>query len=147
LSRHGNGGFTHAGGDEKVLTLPANVRLFLAADPADFRKSFDGLSAIVEGEFGMTMSSGHVFVFLNKRATQVKLLFWDRDGLCLVAKRLEAGTFRRIRREGAATPHFEIDAAELVFLLEGIEVQSMRRRKRYVGDWKIVKKEQEALVA
>jgi transposase len=120
-----------------VLTLPSNIRLFLANSPADFRKSFNGLSAIVESEFSMTVRSGHVFVFLNRRATQVKLLFWERDGLCLVIKRLEAGTFRRIRHEGSTTPQIEIDAAELMLLLEGIDVQSMRRRKRYVGDGKM----------
>lgn len=119
-----------------MLMLPANIRLFLADNPVDFRKSFDGLSAIVESEFGMTITSGHVFVFLNKRANQVKLLFWERDGLCLVIKRLEAGTFRRIRREESATPQIEIDAAELMLLLEGIEVGAMRRRKRYVSDEK-----------
>lgn len=119
-----------------MLMLPANIRLFLAASPADFRKSFDGLSAIVESEFRMTVTSGQFFIFLNRRGNQVKLLFWERDGLCLVIKRLEAGTFRRIRREGSITPEIEIDAAELMFLLEGIEVQSMRRSKRYVGDRK-----------
>jgi transposase len=124
-----------------MLTLPANLRLFLADSPVDFRKSFDGLSAIVESEFGMTVSSGDVFVFLNRRSNQVKLLFWERDGLCLVIKRLEAGTFRRIRREGSTTPQIEIDATELVLLLEGIDVQSMRRRKRYVGGTKSAQKQ------
>lgn len=115
-----------------MLTLPSNVKLFLADKPVDFRKSFDGLSAIVESQFGLEPMSGHVFLFLNKRANQVKLLFWERDGFCLVAKRLEAGTFRRIRREGDLHSHVEIDAAELVLLLEGIDVTSMRRRKRFV---------------
>jgi transposase len=117
-----------------MLTLPSNVRLFLADSPADFRKSFDGLSAIVESSFGIEIRSGHVFIFINRRGNQVKLLFWERDGLCLVSKRLEAGTFRRILRPGATSPHIEIEPAELVLLLEGIEVQSWRRRKRYVGD-------------
>lgn len=116
-----------------MLTLPSNVKLFLADGAVDFRKSFDALSAIVEHEFGMTVCDGHVFIFLNRRGNQVKLLFWERDGLCLVAKRLEVGTFRRIRREGSTSAHIEIDAAELVLLLEGIDVESMKRRKRYVG--------------
>ena len=129
-----------------MLTLPSNVRLFLADGPTDFRKGFDGLAAMVENEFGMAMLSGHVFVFLNRRANQVRLLFWERDGLCLVAKRLEAGTFRRIRRDGAATPQAEIGAAELVLLLEGIDVPSMRQRKRYIGDGKSDKSVQERCV-
>lgn len=116
-----------------MLTMPTNVRLFLATSPVDFRKSFDGLTGIVESEFGMTVKNGDVFVFLNKRGNQVKLLFWERDGLCLVHKRLEVGTFRRIQREGTVTPQIEIDGAELVLLLEGIEMQTIRRRKRYVS--------------
>ena len=76
--------------------------------------------------------SGDVFIFLNRRANQVRLLFWERDGFCLVAKRLERGTFRRAKRAGDGQAHVEVDVAELVLLLEGIDVPSMRRRKRYV---------------
>jgi transposase len=115
-----------------MLTLPANVRMFLADRPVDFRKGFDGLAAIVEHQFGLEPISGQVFVFLNKRANQVRLLFWDRDGFCLVAKRLEGGTFRRIVRSGNAAPYVEIDAAELLLVLEGIDITSTRRRKRYI---------------
>ncbi len=117
-----------------MLALPSNVRLFMATEPADFRKGFDGLAALVESNFGMESISGHVFVFLNKRANQVRMLFWERDGFWLLTKRLEAGTFRRIRREGPAATQIEIDTTELVLLLEGIDVSSMRRRKRYVRD-------------
>ena len=115
-----------------MLTLPANVRMLLADHPVDFRKGFDGLAGIVEHQFGIEPISGHVFVFLNKRADQVRLLFWDRDGFCLLAKRLEVGTFRRAVRADHEAPYVEIDAAELLLVLEGIEVTSMRRRKRYV---------------
>lgn len=114
-----------------MLTLPTNVKLFLADHAVDFRKGFDGLAAIVEHLFGLEPISGHVFVFLNKRANQVRLLFWERDGFCLVAKRLEAGTFRRVKRADNGSPYIEIDAAELMFVLEGIEVTVIRRRRRY----------------
>ena len=116
-----------------MLTLPSNVKIYAATEPADFRKSFDGLAAIVESKFGMSAHSGHVFVLLNRRANQIRLLFWERDGLCLVAKRLEAGTFRRVINIEGAITHMQIDGAELLLLLEGIDVSSMRRRKRYVG--------------
>lgn len=113
-----------------MLSLPSNVRLFLATEPTDLRKSYDGLSALVEGSFGMAATSGDLFIFLNRRATQVRILFWDRDGLCVLMKRLEAGTFRRVKSaEGVA--HVEIDAGELAMLLEGIDAPSVRRRKRY----------------
>jgi len=97
----------------------------------DFRKSFDGLAAIVE-QLNMEITEGDVFIFLNKRANQIRLLFWERDGLCLVCKRLEMGTFRRVNGKQTENSHIEIDAAQLVLLLEGIDVGSMSKRKRYI---------------
>ncbi len=115
-----------------MLSVPSNVKLYLANRSVDFRKGFDGLAAVVEHQFGMTPLSGDVFVFLNKRANQIRLLFWERDGFCLVAKRLEAGTFRRIARPSPTAGSIQIDTAELVLLIEGVDVSSMRRRKRYI---------------
>jgi transposase len=114
-----------------MLTFPGNVRLFLASEPVDCRKSFNGLAAIVEGTFNLPSMSGDLFVFLNRRANQVRLLFWDRDGFCLVAKRLEAGTFRRVRDAAQGQAHLEIDAADLSMLLEGVDAKSVRRHKRF----------------
>jgi transposase len=112
-----------------MLTFPAGVRLYLASAPADMRKSFDGLSTLVQGELGMDAMRGGLYIFLNRRMTQVRILFWDRDGYCVLAKRLEQGTFRRVRTgQGAGV---EIDAAELSMLLEGIDAKQVRRRKRY----------------
>jgi transposase len=114
-----------------MLTFPANVRLFLANRPVDGRKSFNGLAAIVDGEFGHPPTSGDLFIFLNRRGTQVRLLFWDRDGFWLMAKRLEMGTFRRVRQASEDIAHVEIDAADLSMLLEGVNAQNIRRSKRY----------------
>ena len=91
-----------------MLTFPAGVRLFFATGPTDLRKSFDGLSAIVEHEFGLQPRSGDLFIFLNRRTTQVRMLLSDRDGYCVIAKRLEAGTFRRVRQADGETTHVEI---------------------------------------
>lgn len=115
-----------------MLTIPSTVKLFAAVDPVDFRRGIDGLVAIVESEFAIEAMSGHIFIFLNKRANQVRLLFWERDGFCLLTKRLEVGTFRRLKKPVDALSHVELEPAELVLLLEGIDVASMRRRKRYV---------------
>lgn len=112
-----------------MLTLPSRSRLFLATQPTDLRKGFNGLSALVDGTFGMESMSGDLFIFLNRRATQVRILYWDRDGYCVLMKRLEAGTFKRVRT--ADGPQVEIDAWELSMLLEGIEAEKLRRRKRY----------------
>ena len=113
-----------------MLNFPSGVRLFLATGSTDLRKSYDGLSALVHGEFGMSATSGDLFVFLNRRGTQVRILFWDRDGYCVVMKRLERGTFRRVKSQSGES-HVEIDGGELSMLLEGIDAKSIRRRKRY----------------
>jgi len=116
-----------------MLSFPSNVRLYLATAPTDLRKSYTGLSALVEGTFGMDAMSGDLFIFLNRRATQVRILFWDRDGYCVLMKRLEEGTFRRVKTaEGHDT--VEVDAGELAMLLEGIDAPTVRRRKRYKRD-------------
>lgn len=114
-----------------MLTFPANVRLYLATAPTDMRKGFNGLSTLVESELGMSPLRGDLFIFLNRRATQVRILFWDRDGYCVLAKRLEQGTFRRIRAADGGVPGIEIDAGEFAMLLEGIDARHVRRRKRY----------------
>ena len=113
-----------------MLTFPSSVRLYLATAPTDLRKGFDGLSTLVESELGLSPLRGDLFIFLNRRATQVRILFWDRDGYCVLGKRLEQGTFRRVRAaDGGAG--VEIDAGEFAMLLEGIDAQRVRRRKRY----------------
>ena len=101
--------------------------------PADMRKSFDGLHALVQSEFRCDIRAGAVFLFLNRRRDRIKLLHGDRDGLVIWMKRLERGTFRRPRR----APHgaqVEMDATDLALLLSGIELTSVRRRRRYTCD-------------
>jgi transposase len=113
-----------------MLSFGASVRLFVATSPTDLRKSFDGLSALVQSELGMSPLRGDMFIFLNQRATQVRILFWDRDGYCVLCKRLEQGTFRRVQgADGEAS--VEIEAAELAMLLQGIDAQGVRKRRRY----------------
>jgi len=113
-----------------MLTLPSSVRVYMAADPTDMRRSFDRLASTVEGEFGFDITEGHLFVFINRRGDQAKCLFWDRTGLCILHKRLEAGTFRRVRDAESEVPHVEIDAAELSLMLEGIDLKNAKRSKR-----------------
>jgi hypothetical protein len=76
-----------------MLSFPSNVRLYLATEPVDLRRSFDGLSALVDGTFGKQAMSGDLFVFMNRRGNQIRILFWDRDGYVIMMKRLEEGTF------------------------------------------------------
>jgi transposase len=114
-----------------MLTLPSSVRVYMAAEPTDMRRSFDRLASTVEGEFGFDITEGHLFVFINRRGDQAKCLFWDRTGLCILHKRLEAGTFRRVRDAEDEVPHVEIDAAELSLMLEGIDLKNAKRSKRW----------------
>lgn len=110
-----------------MFGLSAAVRVYLATEPADMRKSFDGLFALVSG-LALDPLSGHLFVFVNKRRDRVKILYWDRDGLAVWAKRLERGTFRI---PVAAADRVEMTTADLAALLAGIDLNTARRRVRY----------------
>jgi transposase len=92
------------------------------------RKSFDGLSSLASGSLALDPLSGHLFVFVNKRRDRIKILYWDRDGLAVWAKRLERGTFRI---PAAAADRVEMTTAELAALLAGIDLNTARRRIRY----------------
>ena len=109
------------------------TKIYLYAKPADMRKSFNGLHALVESEFGRDIRSGDVFLFLNRRLDRIKLIHWDRDGLAIWMKRLERGTFQRPRRLPSGA-QVEMDATDLALLLEGIELSSVKRRRRYSPD-------------
>jgi transposase len=94
------------------------------------RKSFDGLHTLVRQVFQLDPLDGHLFLFVNRRGDRVKILWWDRDGLALYYKRLEAGTYQLpIVPEDAQG--IEIDATQLAMLLGGVDLQSAKRRKRY----------------
>jgi transposase len=114
-----------------MITLPPSVKIYVAAQPVDARKSFDGLSGLVEAEFGKDPLSGHMFVFINRRGHQLQILFWDRNGFTILKKRLEAGTFRLARKPDGDVSHVEISAGDLALILEGIELQGATQRKRY----------------
>jgi transposase len=111
-----------------MFGLSAAVRVYLATRPADMRKSFDGLAALASGTLALDPLSGHLFVFINKRRDRIKILYWDRDGLAVWAKRLERGTFRL---PAAGADRVEMTTAELAALLAGIDLNTARRRPRY----------------
>lgn len=113
-----------------MLSLPPTVRIYLAAQPADLRKSFDSLAALVRDGLRGDPLSGDLFVFRNKSADRIKLLIWEEDGYAIWYKRLERGSFRfPVAAEGCA--HVEIRAADLVMLLAGVDLASVKRTKRY----------------
>jgi transposase len=114
-----------------MFTLPPALRIYLATTPTDLRKGFDGLSAAVMQIIGEDPTSGHLFVFRNRRSDQIRILFWDRTGYCSYAKRLAQGRFYLPITASPNARHAEVDAAELGLLLEGIDLSDAQRRKRF----------------
>lgn len=106
------------------------ARIYLYNLPVDMRRSFDGLMSIVQSEFEQDVRQGDLFLFINRRRDRIKMLWWDDDGLAIFMKRLEQGTFER-PRQVADDKHLQMDRTELGLLLSGIELKSVRRRKRY----------------
>jgi transposase len=102
-----------------------HIRVHLYGQPVDMRKSFDGLYALTCQGLGQDPLSGQLFVFINRRATQMKVLYWDRTGFCVWAKRLEQGRFVSDWRKVATR---EMDWTALKLLLEGIEARVVRKR-------------------
>lgn len=102
------------------------VRVHVYGRPVDMRKSYDGLYALTRQELGQDPLSGQLFVFINRRATQMKVLYWDRTGFCRWGKRLEQGRFLSDWRQVATQ---EMDWTGLKLLLEGLAV--VRRKKRF----------------
>ena len=109
-----------------MLTLPPAVRVYLATKPVDMRKGFDGLAAIVAAEIGEDVYSGHLFVFVSRRADRVKILTWDQGGFVLYYKRLEAGRFRVPTLKSQQTS-VRIDGSQLAMLVDGIDFSRVRR--------------------
>lgn len=101
-----------------MIGLPAGTRVWLAAGMTDMRKGFDGLAGLAQTVLTQDLFSGHVFVFRGRRGDIVKLLWWDGQGLCLFAKRLEKGRFVCPNADSGAV---SLTPAQLSMLLEGID--------------------------
>ena len=113
-----------------MLALSPFCRYYLYRGATDFRKGFDGLSGLVRSELGKDPVQGEVFIFLNGKRTQVKLLHFEGDGFSLYHKRLEQGTYE-LPRSAASQPSVPMSSQELMLLLQGIKLESVQRRKRY----------------
>lgn len=114
-----------------MLSLPPMVRIYLCRKPADMRKSFDGLAAMTAEVIEQDPLSGHLFVFRNRRSDRVKILYWDRDGYSVWAKRLEVGSFSfPDDGDGGAV----ITPTELAMMLGGVKIDQTRRTKRYIHE-------------
>ena len=110
-----------------MLSPEPGVRLWLYVPPADMRKSFDGLSALVRRKLAEAPTGGQLFVFINRKRTQMKVLYFESGGYCLWSKRLEAGRFHFDAQSGDKVA---LSWTELKLILEGIDLGSVRRYKR-----------------
>ncbi len=113
-----------------MLSLSPAIQVFMAIEPVDLRKGFDGLSAAVQTVFDRNVLDGHLFLFLNRRRDRIKLLWWDRDGLALFYKRLERGTYE-VPRHAPGDKQLRLDATQLSLLLSGVQLNSVKHRRRY----------------
>ncbi len=106
------------------------VRIYPCTGPTDMRKGFDTLAALVRDHLGHDPLSGHLFLFVGRDRDRIKLLYWDADGFALWYKRLEEGTFR-LPTPAKVGVSVELKPSELAMLLAGIDLTSIKRRKRF----------------
>ena len=117
-----------------MIHFAHGLKVFICTEPTDMRRSFDGLSGMVQSVLKADPLSGHLFLFRNRARDSIKILYWDRDGLALWYKRLEQGTFQfptDIVSGDKQAAGVEITESELALLLSGIDLSSVKRRKRY----------------
>jgi len=112
------------------LDQASGVHIFLCTQITDMRRGFDRLAEMVRQSLKQDPLSGNLFVFRNRSSDKLKILYWDKDGFCIWYKRLEEGTFRfpRIAEDQSSV---EVKASELAMLLEGIDLRSIKRSKRF----------------
>lgn len=113
-----------------MFSLTSSFLYYLYREPTDMRKSFDGLSGIVQGQLDRSPTSGEVFIFVNRRKNNVKLLRWEQGGFILYYKRLETGTFELPGFIGDAVS-CQMSWPSLMLMIEGISIEKSKQRRRY----------------
>jgi transposase len=110
-----------------MLHLSASVNYYFYNGAVDMRKGFDSLSGLVQQHMQLNVLNGGIFIFINKKRNQVKLLLWEGDGLSLYYKRLERGTYESpLTGEG-----YHMSATQLQLILQGIQLKSVKMKTRY----------------
>lgn len=111
-----------------MLHLSTSVRYYFYNSPADMRKGFDSLSGLVTQHMHLDVLNGSIFIFINKKRNQVKLLLWEGDGFALYYKRLERGTYEQ---PALVNKDHSISSQQLQLILQGIQLKSVKMKKRY----------------
>lgn len=111
-----------------MLFPESNIKIWLCTQPTDMRKSFTGLMGLAKNQLNENPLSGELFVFINRRQTQIKILYFDRSGYCIWMKKLEEGRFQYpINNANKAL----LDRTQLTLILEGIDLNKIHQNKRY----------------
>lgn len=113
-----------------MLHLSSSCNYYLHRRPTDMRKGFDSLCGIVTSQLQMDVLSGSIFIFINKKRNQIKLLLWEGDGFSVYYKRLEKGTFE-IPGTNNELSSTSVTAQQLQFILQGVSLEKIHYRKRY----------------
>ncbi len=114
-----------------MLSFPGSLRVFVAVEPCDMRKGFNGLYAAVSERLGEDPKSGGLFVFCNRRHTRIKILYWDTTGLWVLTKRLEQGTFSWPTDIEPGTTKLSVRPEALAMLTDGVDLRGAKLRPWY----------------
>jgi transposase len=117
-----------------MLSFAGSLKVFVAVDPCDLRKSFDGLHALVTERLKESPQTGALFVFTNRRRTRLKILFWDRTGLWVCTKRLEQGTFSWPAPTAAGNAKLSLTPEALTLLTDGVDLRDAKLRAWYLRE-------------
>ena len=114
-----------------MLSFSGGLKVYVALEPCDMRRGFEGLSALAENKLGGGVQSGALFVFSNRRRTRLKILYWDGTGLWVACKRLEQGTFAWPRANDGEQTRLILRPEALTLLTEGVELRGASLRPWY----------------
>jgi len=116
-----------------MLLQDPNLSVWLYTQPTDMRKQFDGLAALAKNKMSGQVSDGYLFVFINRKRTYMKALYYSKGGLCLWCKRLEQGRFHQVTTRGDNTHKTQLTWAQLQCLIDGINWQKLAKNKRFLA--------------
>ena len=117
-----------------MLSFAGSLKVFVAVEPCDMRKGFNGLHALVSEKLKEDPKAGALFVFTNRRRTRLKILFWDRTGLWVCTKRLEEGTFSWPKPTDSNAAKLKLTPEALALLTDGVDLRGPRLRPWYQRD-------------
>jgi len=114
-----------------VLSFTGSLKVFVALEPCDMRKGFNGLHAMVTERLGEDPRTGSLFVFSNRRHSRLKILYWDGSGLWVMSKRLEKGTFSWPKSVEPKTAKLSLSPGALALLIDGVDMRGAKLRPWY----------------